>query len=211
LFAPLWDGLLNSDGLETRRVQQPVRTYLLLLKLHWKVKPEGKAGRGSSLALAPFPWQFSGGLTLAMPKKTLGIIVLILLFGFILRIPYFIHTMQDMDEGCYAGIAAILMDSGRHAPMQLKISRPAFFISINGRFLFSGKYNMLAVHGNVFLDPMHGIILSGIAYKMNGIKSFICTFVLSDVYRCPVPKMIAANSEIFMTLPILSQRWYYGS
>ena len=79
-------------------------------------------------------------------KKTLGIILLIVIFGFVLRIPYFLHVMQDADEGEYAAVAAVLMNGGLPYADAVLNKPPAIsYIYLAAFFLF-GKYNMTAVH-----------------------------------------------------------------
>jgi 4-amino-4-deoxy-L-arabinose transferase-like glycosyltransferase len=138
-----------------------------------------------------------------MQKKTLGTIGLILLFGFLLRIPYFLHTMQDIDEGCYAGIAAILMDGGLPYRDAVENKPPGIFYIYLLTFLLFGKYNMQAVHMVTFAWTLcTAVVLSILAHKMGGRRSALYALFFYLTFTAALyPKMIAANSEIFMALP----------
>jgi 4-amino-4-deoxy-L-arabinose transferase-like glycosyltransferase len=136
-------------------------------------------------------------------KKLLGLIALIVLFGFLLRSPYFFHVIQDFDEGCYAGIATVLMDGGYPYLHAVENKPPAIFYIYQLTFTLFGKYNMIAIHIVTFISTLlTGIILSFLAKKIGGAKSalFALLFYLSFTAAL-YPKMIAANTEIFMALP----------
>ncbi len=135
--------------------------------------------------------------------KTLIFIVLILLFGFILRIPYFFHVLQDIDEGCYAGIAATLMDGGMPYLNAVENKPPAIFYIYKTIFSLFGKYNMTAVHMVTFLCTLGtAIVLSFLAKKIGGTKSALFALLFYLTFTAALyAKMIAANTEIFMALP----------
>jgi 4-amino-4-deoxy-L-arabinose transferase-like glycosyltransferase len=136
-------------------------------------------------------------------KKTLGIIVLIVLFGFALRIPYFFHVMQDVDEGCYAGIAAVLMDGGLPYVNAVENKPPAIFYIYQLTFFLFGKYNMTAVHMITFVCTLcTAVVLSILANKLGGKKSALFALLFYLTFTAALySKMIAANTEIFMALP----------
>ena len=118
------------------------------------------------------------------PRKTIGILALILLFGFILRIPYLFHTMQDIDEGCHAAVAAALMDGGLPYLTAVDNKPPGIFYIYLVTFYLFGKYNMTAIHMVTFLWTLatgdhleHSCEEAG--RKKRG---FVRAAVLSDVY-----------------------------
>jgi 4-amino-4-deoxy-L-arabinose transferase-like glycosyltransferase len=147
------------------------------------------------------PLLYSGGAM--QHKKALVLIVLIILFGFILRIPYFLHVMQDIDEGCYAGIAAVLMDGGLPYLNAVENKPPAIFYIYKFTFSLFGKYNMLAVHMVTFVCTLcTAIVLSLLAKKIGGMKSALFALLFYLTFTAALyAKMIAANTEIFMALP----------
>jgi 4-amino-4-deoxy-L-arabinose transferase-like glycosyltransferase len=135
--------------------------------------------------------------------KMLGIIALILLFGFLLRIPYFIHTLQDIDEGSHAAIATILMDGGLLYANAVDNKPPGIFCIYLATFFLFGKYNMIAVHAVAFLCTLAtAMILSILAKKLAGKSAALPALLFYLTFTAALyPKMIAANTEIFMALP----------
>ncbi|MBN1569533.1 MAG: hypothetical protein JXA73_16940 [Acidobacteria bacterium] len=102
-------------------------------------------------------------------KRTAGIIALILLFGFFLRIPYFFHTMQDIDEGSHAAIATALLNGGLPYIDAVDNKPPGIFYVYLVTFFLFGKYNMAAVHMVTFLWTIATAAILGIlAKKLEG-------------------------------------------
>lgn len=136
-------------------------------------------------------------------NKAIIILFLILLSGFIFRIPYFFHEMQDNDEGCYAGVAAIIMDGGLPYRDAVENKTPGIFYIYQLVFSIFGKYNMLAVHMFTFFWTICTAFILGIlAFKLGGKSSaLLVSFFYLTFTTVLYPKMIAANSEIFMVLP----------
>jgi 4-amino-4-deoxy-L-arabinose transferase-like glycosyltransferase len=136
-------------------------------------------------------------------RKTIGIIVLTLLFGFLLRIPYFFHTMQDIDEGCHAAAAVTLMDGGLPYLNAVDNKPPGIFYIYLATFFLFGKYNMTAIHMVTFLWTLAtAITLSILAKKLRGKSAALFALLFYLTFTAALyPKMIAANTEIFMALP----------
>lgn len=135
--------------------------------------------------------------------KTAGIIALILVFGFALRIPYFFHTMQDIDEGCHAAAAAVLMDGGLPYLNVVDSKPPGIYYIYLMTFILFGKYNMTAIHWVTFFWTLAtAIILSLLAKRLEGKNAAVFALLFYLVFSAALyPKMIAANCEIFMALP----------
>jgi 4-amino-4-deoxy-L-arabinose transferase-like glycosyltransferase len=140
---------------------------------------------------------------MTIPRKTFGFIALIFLFGFILRIPYFFHVMQDIDEGCHAAIAAVLMEGGLPYADAVDNKPPGILFIYLITFLIFGKYNMIAVHGVTFLwTIVTACILGVLARKLGGRGAALFAMLFYLTFTASLyPKMIAANTEIFMALP----------
>jgi 4-amino-4-deoxy-L-arabinose transferase-like glycosyltransferase len=136
-------------------------------------------------------------------KKTLGIIILIIVFGFGLRIPFFLHVMQDADEGEYAAVAAVLMNGGLPYADAVLNKPPAIAYIYLAAFSLFGKYNMTSVHMAGFLCTLCTAVVLGIlANKLGGRKSALFALLFYLAFTASLyPKMIAANTEIFMVLP----------
>ncbi|HTY63459.1 MAG TPA: glycosyltransferase family 39 protein [Acidobacteriota bacterium] len=136
-------------------------------------------------------------------KRTLGIIALILLFGFLTRIAYFFHTMQDIDEGSHAAVATALLNGGTLYLNAVDNKPPGVFYIYYATFLVFGKYNMTAIHMVTFLWTLAtALILSILARKMGGTGAALFTLLFYLTFTAALyAKMIAANTEIFMVLP----------
>ncbi len=140
------------------------------------------------------------GMTL---RKTIGLVALIILFGLILRIPYLFHAMQDIDEGSHAAVATVLMDGGLPYLNAVNNKPPGIFYIYLATFYLFGKYNMIAIHGVTFLWTLAtAIVLSILAGKLAGKSAALYALLFYLTFTTALyPKMIAANSEIFMALP----------
>jgi 4-amino-4-deoxy-L-arabinose transferase-like glycosyltransferase len=136
-------------------------------------------------------------------RKTIGFIAVILLFGFALRVPYFFHTMQDIDEGEHAAVASILMDGGLPYLNAVENKPPGIFYIYLATFYLFGKYNMTAVHMLTFFWTLAtGVLLGILAKKLSGKSAALLALLFYLTFTTALyPKMIAANCEIFMALP----------
>lgn len=136
-------------------------------------------------------------------KKQVGLIALIVLFGLLLRIPYFFHTMQELDEGSHAANAVTLMNGGLPYADAVNNKPPGIFYIYFVIFHLFGKYNMFAVHVVTFLWTIAtALILSILANKMSGKTAAILTLLFYVTFTTAfAPNMLAANTEIFMALP----------
>lgn len=130
-------------------------------------------------------------------------IALILLFGCLLRIPYFFHKMQDIDEGSHAAAAAALMNGGLPYLNAVNNKPPGIFYIYKGTFVLFGRYNMGAVHFVTFLWTLAtAAVLGVLAGRLGGKSAALFTILFYTTFTAALyPKMIAGNSEIFMALP----------
>lgn len=136
-------------------------------------------------------------------KKIIGFIALIVLFGCVLRLPYFFHTIQDIDEGEHAAVAAILMDRGLPYLNAVENKPPGIFYVYLATYSLFGKYNMTAVHMVTFFWTLAtGVLLGFFAKKLGGKSAALLALLFYLTFSTALyPKMIAANCEIFMALP----------
>ncbi len=111
--------------------------------------------------------------------------------------------MQDIDEGCHAAAAAVLMNGGLPYLNVVDSKPPGIFYIYLVTFLLFGKYNMTAIHMVTFLWTVAtAIILSVLAKELAGKSAALFTMLFYLVFSAALyPKMIAANCEIFMALP----------
>ncbi len=138
-----------------------------------------------------------------IPRKTVSIAALIILFALALRTPYLLHKMQDIDEGSHAAVAAILMDGGLPYLDAVNNKPPGIWYIYLATFFLFGKYNMLAIHAVTFLWTLAtAIVLSVLAKNLAGKSAALLTLLFYLTFSTALyPKMIAGNSEIFMALP----------
>jgi 4-amino-4-deoxy-L-arabinose transferase-like glycosyltransferase len=136
-------------------------------------------------------------------KKQIGIIALIILFGFLLRTPYFFHTMQELDEGSHAANAVILMNGGLPYIDAVNNKPPGIFYIYFLIFLLFGKYNIFAVHLVTFFWMLAtALVLAVLAYKAGGRAAAILTLLFYVTFTTVfAPNMLSADTEIFMALP----------
>ncbi len=136
-------------------------------------------------------------------SKTIRILFAILLFCLFLRIPYLFHTMQDIDEGSHAAIAVTLLEGGLPYLNAVDNKPPGIFAIYAATFFLFGHYNMAAVHAVTFLWTLAtAIVLSVLAWKMGGKSAALLALLFYLAFTAALyPKMIAANTEIFMALP----------
>ena len=136
-------------------------------------------------------------------RMTIEFVALILVFGFALRVPYFFHVMQDIDEGSHAAVAAILMDGGLPYANAVNNKPPGIFYIYLATFYLFGKYNMTAVHMLAFFWTVAtGIVLGMLAKNLWGKTAGLFALLFYLTFTTALyPKMMAANSEIFMALP----------
>ncbi len=136
-------------------------------------------------------------------RRTLGIAALIILFGLLLRTPYLLHRMQDIDEGSHAAVAAILMDGGLPYRDAVNNKPPGVWYVYLATFLLFGKYNMFAVHAVAFFWTLGtALVLALLAKKLSGRAAALFALLFYLTFTAALyPKMIAANTEIFMALP----------
>jgi hypothetical protein len=137
-------------------------------------------------------------------RQWLWLVVFIVLWGGLLRIPYCFHTLQDIDESSHAANAATMLDGGRiYVDAAADNKPPGVFAVYYLVFLLCGKYNMFAVHIATFLCVLAtALVLSLLAYKISGVAAALLTLLFYVTFTVALyPGMLAANTEIFMVLP----------
>jgi hypothetical protein len=139
-----------------------------------------------------------------MENKKLGLLAFIILWSLLLRIPYLSHTLQDVDEGLYAADAVTLMNGGTiYVDAAADNKPPVIYFIYYVTFIFFGAYNMSAIHAITYLYTLAtALVLGFFAYKMIGKSAALLVITFYVTFTAALyPKMLAANTEIFMALP----------
>ena len=139
-------------------------------------------------------------------SRTIGLILLIILGGFLLRIPYyFIYPTHVDDEGSHAAHAVAMMNGGLpYVDFAADNKPPGIFYIYYVTFLLFGKYNMFAIHMMAFLCTLAtAMVLGYCAYKISEKKaSFLTAMVFYLTFTTTLlSERVSANTEIFMALP----------
>lgn len=154
-----------------------------------------------ALALRP-PWRFSIAPNLANNRFRPLLVAGVITF---LHAPLLTKPLFDSDEAIYASIAALVNAGGRlYAEGGVDNKFPGIYYTYAAVFRVFGPYAMGAVHVlTILVVVATAFVLSRITRRVGG-RSAPCTAgllygVLTTFYY---PKMLAANTEVFMTLPL---------
>ena len=122
------------------------------------------------------------------------------------RVPSFVRPVLDADETTFASIAALMNAGGRlYADGGVDNKFPAIYWTYAATFRVAGRYAMGAVHAVELVAVLATALLVGwCARRISqseraGWLAVLFYGVFTSVYY---PKMIAANTEIFMMLPL---------
>ena len=122
------------------------------------------------------------------------------------RVPSFVRPAVDPDETTFASIAALMNAGGRlYADGGVDNKFPAIYWTYAAAFRVAGRYAMRAVHAVELAAVIATALLAGwCARRISGSEragwlAVLFYGVFTSVYY---PKMIAANTEIFMMLPV---------
>lgn len=139
----------------------------------------------------------------------------------ILRAPSFFRPLMDIDEGCYAAIAARMVDGGIPYRDGVENKLPGIYYAYYWVFRLFGRYNMLALHVTVALVALLTALVCGrlarqlyagsdeAARERSGFYAALFYVLYST---CFYPKMLAANTEMFLVLPAALALWaYFGA
>jgi len=136
--------------------------------------------------------------------RTIRIIALVILGGFLLRIPYyFLYPTHVDDESSHAANAVVLMNGGMPYVDFADNKPPGIFYIYYAIFLLFGKYNILAARMAAFFCTLATALVLGLcAYKISGRMAALSAAVFYLTFTATlVSERAQANTEIFMALP----------
>jgi hypothetical protein len=128
-----------------------------------------------------------------------GVVVLIV------HLPSFAHRLMDGDEAIYGSIAALMDQGGRlYAEGGVDNKPPGIFWVYAATFDVFGRYQMTAVHA-VALIAVAGtcVLIFVLGRSMGGTRTGLLAALFYGVLTgAGNPRLLAANTEVFMTLPL---------
>ena len=140
---------------------------------------------------------------------------------FSLHLPSFAHRLLDGDEAIYGTIAALMDGGGRlYAEGGVDNKPPGIFWVYAATFEAFGRYQMLAIHAVALLTMAATcVLLFVIARALAGNRAALLAALLYGVLTAAGnPRLLAANTELFMTLPLtaavllmLRRQWFWSA
>ena len=139
----------------------------------------------------------------------------------VLHLPSFAHRLMDGDEAVYGGIAALVNEGNRlYAAGGVDNKPPGIFWVYSITFGAFGRYQMAAVHA-VELMAVLGTcaVLLAIGWIMSCRRAGLIAAVLYGALTASGnPRLLAANTEVFMVLPLsaaflllLRRNWFWSA
>lgn len=138
-----------------------------------------------------------------------------------LHAPSFVHRLMDGDEAVYGAIAALMNQGGRlYADGGVDNKPPGIYWVYAATFELFGRYQMTAIHAVelVAIAATCGVLVA-IGWTMSCRRAGLVAAVLYGVLTASGnPRLLAANSEVFMMLPLaaaflllLRRRWFWSA
>src|SRR5262245_9647823 len=138
------------------------------------------------------------GADLARPPSMHRTWLLVLLVTVACHAPSFRWRFLDGDEGTYATIATLLDDGGRlYEDGGVDNKFPGIYYTYAAVFRVCGRYAMQAVHALALLA-----VLATAALLLCITDSWLAALFYGVFTTVYYPKMMAANTELFMMLPL---------
>jgi hypothetical protein len=116
--------------------------------------------------------------------------------------------MYDLDEGCYAAVAAAMVDGGVEYRDATDLKFPGIFWTYAAVFAVFGNYQMHAVHVlATVVAAATAWVLYRFAWKAAGAAAGCWAAFLYLSLTTLFPANLAANCELFMNLPYAVSAW----
>src|SRR5579859_5373168 len=140
---------------------------------------------------------------------------------FVVHLPSFVHQLMDGDEAVYASIAT-LMDGGArlYAEGGVDNKPPGIFWVYAAVFDIFGRYQMTAIHViGLLVVAATCVVLFVITRNLAGTRAGLVAALLYGVLTgAGNPRLLAANTELFMTLPLtaavllmMRRQWFWSA
>ena len=160
------------------------------------------------------------GHRLTTSWRTAASTVLIGLAIIVAHLPAFVHRLLDGDEAIYGSIAVLMnMGGGLYDAGGVDNKPPGIFWVYSLTFRVFGNYQMSAVHA-VALAAMGAtcVLIFLIARDLGGVRAGLLAALFYGVLTAAGnPRLLAANTEIFMMLPLcasvllmLRRQWFWS-
>jgi hypothetical protein len=145
---------------------------------------------------------------------------LIAVIVFVAHLPSFLHRLLDGDEAVYGSIAA-LMNTGTqlYGPGGVDNKPPGIFWVYAATFQTAGTYNMTAIHAvGLAVIAATCVVVYMIGRDVAGARTGLLAALFYGVLTAAGnPRLLAANTELFMMLPLtasvllmLRRRWVWS-
>jgi 4-amino-4-deoxy-L-arabinose transferase-like glycosyltransferase len=120
------------------------------------------------------------------------------------HVPLFRHTVIDIDEASYASVAAMMNAGGTlYGDGGVDIKFPGNYYTYAIVFRVFGRFAMHAVHAVALCFVLATLaVLAAIGRRLGSARAGWLAALLYGVFKCIAPKMLAANTEAFMMLPL---------
>ena len=127
----------------------------------------------------------------------------------LLRWPLLLRPLQDLDEPNFASIAALSSTAPLYAGGGVDNKPPGIFWMYQLAFAAGGRFRMAWVHLLCAATVLAtAFVLARIARRLGGERASFYTALLYCVFSMAFgPRMIAANTENFMMLPLAASMW----
>ena len=140
---------------------------------------------------------------------------------FIVHLPSFFHQLMDGDEAVYGSIAT-LMDGGArlYAEGGVDNKPPGIFWVYAATFDVFGRYQMTAIHViGLLVVAATCVLLFVITRDLASTRAGLLAALLYGVLTgAGNPRLLAANTELFMTLPLtaavllmMRRQWFWSA
>ena len=119
--------------------------------------------------------------------------------------PSFFHRLLDGDEAIYGSIAALMNSGGRlYADGGVDNKPPGIFWVYAATFQLAGTYQMTAIHAVGLIVMLATCwLLFSIGGSLYGVRAGMLAALIYGVFTAAGnPRLLAANTEIFMMLPL---------
>src|SRR3989442_1671648 len=162
-------------------------------------------------------------ITAAMTRRTSNPVywgVLVAVTVSIAHAPSFLHLLLDGDEAIYGSIAALMnMGGPLYAEGGVDNKPPGIFWVYAATYRVFGTYQMTAIHAVALLAVIATAFLIFLAGRQVGSTraGVLAAIFYGVVTAAGNPRLLAANTEVFMMLPLtasvllmLQRRWVWS-